>query len=311
MTTQVNNQQGQNAVQGSPNAGNAPFVGGQISAGPAALASTILYEIMAMYSQILKYNQEQKVNMVTSQAAAAQGGAQATRDAGYAQMVMYAVMGSLGVAGAAAGIGIQQGMMRNAEGAKIADTLNDSEEALNPMKSMESALAGTKPSIANGGAVPTEDEVAVRMGEFERNDFTNAKNDATTQRAIEQMKARGLDEDDDFDFDNWKDDFNNTLDRRTQDYNSAASNLRSRQDTIVMYKSYVDAFKGLGDNSVQAWGQSTKSGHDADASLQSTTSQMAGSSAGDFGAAMNKAFDAQNAVVQILDRMQDSNSVRG
>jgi len=80
---------------------------------------------------------------------------------------------------------------------------------------------------------------------------------------------------------------------------------------ITNKRAMVDQASQVSSNTTNAIFSAKKSKRDAGASLFQNSAQMAGSSASDFGQAANKAFDSQNAEIQILENINRTNSVSG
>lgn len=316
MTATVNNQDSQTQVQSNPSSSGNGETGMQISAGPAALASMLIYEIMALYAEIMHLDQQQKVNMTKAQAKAAQGQAQATKDGGWAMMGMNLAMGLMSAATAGIGLVVQAKVLGSDEGQAASTQQTKAESELNETKNMQTALKVTKsPADIYGdeqfNGDPQKNEINLRMKELGEQNFKEVKIDPKTGEADEiTQKALIRMQDKKADFETWKEQFNKGFDRNTQELNTAVNRNNTLMQKVTSYKGISDLLVGVGNNTAQAAGNQQKANADAQASLQSTAGQMAGSSSSDFGQALNKAFDAQNAAVQELNRLQESNNVR-
>lgn len=305
MATSINTQGNQtpNVSQGSSAAGNGLM---QISCGPAALAQLLIYQIMALYAKIIEMDQQQKINMTKAQSSAAQGSAAATVAGGNDMMIMYATMGALSVASAVASFGVQKYMENNATGKSLTEEQTTASTKLKSMQSVKDVL------ISPADGAPVEGAVAGKAGalkaQFEMHNFEGAGNNEETKQAMRQVE---IEKTRDGTIEEWKETFNSDLDRSTQNYNSAVNRMNSRQQTITSFTQTATQAVGVGNNAVQAAQTAAKAGHDATVSLSQTTTQMAGSTAGDFGQAANKAFEAQNAEIQVLENINRTNSVNG
>ncbi|MBS0629828.1 MAG: hypothetical protein JSS30_06355 [Verrucomicrobia bacterium] len=308
MATLVNGQNNAapNQAQGSSDAGagNALM---KISAGPAALAQLLIYEIMALYGQILAMDQKQKINMVQAQSAEAHGAAQAQIASGNDQLIMYSVMGALSIASAAASLGVQTYMQRNEAGQEIAKEESDTLNKLTPMKGLKAALT-VAPDEAemNGPFQPGRGSNALR-DQFENGNFENASDAQETKDAVRILKQ----EKSAAEFNEWESRVNKDFDQASMNYNSAVQRANSRQQVIGTYTQMTTQGVTAVSNGVQGGLTAQKAKHDADNSLQQTSTQMAGSAASDLGQAANKAFESQNAEIQVLENINRTNSVNG
>lgn len=309
MTTSINNQGNQtpNVNPGSSDAGGNGLM--KISAGPAALAQLLIYQIMALYGKIVEMDQQQKINMTKAQSTAAQTNAAATIASGNDMMIQYATMGALSIASAVGSMGVQKYMENNTTGKALAKEQNTASTELKSLQGAKTALNANPPAAAQDG--PDEGQGAGDRdlkAEFASGNFKKAGDNEATQQAMRQVKtekeANGT-------LAEWKAALNSDLDRSTQNYNSAVHSMNSRQQTITLYKDVISQAVGVGNNAVQSAQAAAKAGHDASAALSQTTTQMAGGTAGDFGQAANKAFEAQNAEIQVLENINRSNSVNG
>ncbi len=306
MTTSINNQGNQtpNVSQGGSAAGGNGLM--QISCGPAALAQLLIYQIMALYGKIIEMDQQQKINMTKAQSAAAQGNAAATIASGNDMMIQYAVMGALTIGSAVASIGVQKCMENNATGKELTEEQNTASTKLKSMQGAKTALtakADGAPLVADKGKLNT------LKAEFAKGNFNNAGDNEETKQAMRNVQTNKMG--DNKTLDAWKGEFNSELEMRTQNYNSAVKRMNSRQQTITAYTGVAKQAVEVGNNAVQAVQTAAKAGHDASAALSQTTTQMAGGTAGDFGQAASKAFEAQNAEIQVLENINRTNSVNG
>lgn len=332
MTTSIiNNQDNQtpNVSQGSSDAGNGLM---KISAGPAALAQLLIYQIMALYAKIIEMDQQQKINMTKAQSAAAQGNAEATVAGGTDMEWMYATMGALGIAGAATGI-IAQEVSENIGSIKKAKIdQGEALEKLTPIKDFDATLK-TKAAQGQAGDVDevVSDGVHSRMKEFMNHDYTNVKSKSTVQadidkhnaeveEAVGRMKKKGDERPynvdgsknpNHFDYENWRIDVRENLTVASRDYNSAVQHTSSKLQSVNNIHQIVTQVSNSTQNIVQGVQTPKKAQHDAAAALSQTTTQMAGSAAADFGQGANKAYEAQNAEIQVLENINRTNSVNG
>lgn len=308
MPTLINTQEAQAPAQGSSNAGGDNNALMKISAGPAALAQLLIYEIMQLYGQILALDQKQKVSMVQAQSKEAQASAQATIAGGQDQAIMYGVMGGLSIAGAAAGFGMQTYMQRNATGQEVFGKENAEAANASSMKNVEKALSmAPDEAVMNG---ETETRVNSLKDAFARGDFVQAKDDSETRVALQKLKqdkdAQGVDE-----WNKWKTEFGTKSNQATMNHNSATQVATAYQQKMSTYKELINQVFTAGSNVGQAVQTAAKAQHDAETSLQQSASQMAGAASSDLGQAANKAFESQNAEIQVLENINRTNSVNG
>jgi len=330
MATAVIDKGGQtpNVSQGN----NSGITFGQISAGPAALAQLMIYQIMALFAQVIELDQKQKQNSMTAQVKEAQVSAQATIDAGQAQMDSLIAQGCFTIGSAAITLGSLYVDRFKAEGIQVTKEVGAADEKLTSMKSMEETMApiekieGEALGVANQ---PQEikDEVNARRKEFFKDgnfaklknpdeDFVSNgrkiekspgvyyKNSEITEQAIGKEKGEAG-------FAQWEEKFNNRLKMSSEDYNSAMQKASMRHTRVNTFKDMFTSGLTGASQGVQAIYAADKAGHEASTGLANAASQMAGSVSSDLGQSAGKAFDSQNAAVQMLQKLEDANSVNG
>ncbi len=123
----------ENQTQGPPSTGKTQ--GGsegdyllKISAGPAALAQLMIYEIMSLYAKVIKMDQAQKVLMTQAQAKESQGQAEATKRGAHELGMSMIIAGSLAIVGSALSLGLTLYGARG--GAKANKELKEAESNL-------------------------------------------------------------------------------------------------------------------------------------------------------------------------------------
>ncbi len=285
----------------------------QMSVGPAALAQKLIYEIMALYAEITGLTAQQKKLMTKAQSTEIVGEAKATIAGGEALKDSLIAAGVLTIGAAVGGL-VVSGCVEKF-GSPKAQLEND--EATNNLEKMDKVqdvmkIDGSDSEGGNVRAGDLDDNVEARIQEFERGNYENAGDDQVTKDAVREMKERGLDRDHEFNYEDWKEGFDNELVRQSTRQNSASQKLVNRSNHSQMANSMVNNLVGsAGGQFAQGKGQAAKALHDANASVNRGASQMAAGSAGDAGQMMTKAYDAQNAEVQILERIQQTNSVNG
>lgn len=308
MTILSNTQNTQNAA---PAQGSSSTDGGnafsKIAAGPAALAQLLIYQIMALYAEIIQLDQKQKVSMVQAQSKEAQANAQATVSSGLAQMYASITSGIMSLTSAAGGFLIQEGLSRTDDAKELNANEKTAQADNTRMKNLDEMVANT-PARQGAGQqdadLPSQ-AVRDRMAELKAGNYKNAKADATTEEAIGRMKQKQNE------FDDWKKEFKEEKFNVSKDYNSAVQAKNNLMSGINNRKTLLEQLTQSGSSTAQAIGSAKKAEQDANAALFSTSSQMAGSAAADFGQALNKAFESQNAEIQILENINRTNSVSG
>lgn len=312
---------------------------GMMSVGPAALAQLIIYQIMAMYSEIIHLDQKQKVNSLESQKEEAFGQAAATKSAGQASGGSMIAAGVCTIAGSvASALTIGLGLKSSTKDLEVEQ--NGIDERITPLDKIEE-FSSTEEANSGGyeaGDLDLDDdgtnEVSLVAREMKEGDYSQALEPVNADKpngpkqltddakeAIKQMKAASkmkkdeLPEDSDwsdFDFD---DDFKlsnrKELNRLSTERNTLAQKLMTSSTKYQMYGQGLSGICNGASQFSQGIGQMEKAKYDAAASLNGTASQQAGSTANDFGQGMSKAYEAQNAEVQILEKIHQTNSVRG
>ena len=147
------------------------------------------------------------------------------------------------------------------------------------------------------------------MEEFKNGNFTKAKdNDAVTREAIQRMKAQGRDPQHAFNYDKWKKEFHQNLDRLSQSQTGFIQRRNTAQMQAQQYGQFTNSLGQFGSQLAQGIGTSKQAKHNAAATLEGTASQMAGSASTDCGRGMETAYNAQKEAVGVLERIHQTNS---
>lgn len=330
MATAVIDKGGQtpNVSQGN----NSGITFGQISAGPAALAQLMIYQIMALFAQVIELDQKQKQNSMTAQVKEAQVSAQATIDAGQAQMNSLIAQGCLTLGSVAITFGSLYYDRFNKDGQQVTKEVGAADEKLTSMKSMEETMAPIEKiegEMLGEANQPQEikDEVNARRKEFFKDgnfaklknpdeDFVSNgskiekrpgvfyKNSEITEQAIGKEKGE-------VGFAQWEEKFNNRLKMSSEDYNSAMQKASMRHTRVNTFKeAFTSALTGVSQG-LQAKFTADKAGNEASTGLANAASQMAGSVSSDQGQAATSAVQFRDGLTQVLQKLEDSNSVNG
>jgi hypothetical protein len=333
MTTAVVDKGGQtpNVSQGN----NSGITFGQISAGPAALAQLMIYQIMALFAQVIELDQKQKQNSMTAQVKEAQISAQATIDSGQAQMDSLIAQGCFSIGSAAISLGSLYVDRFNKDGQKVTAEVGEADEKLSSMKDMEETMSTIQKRDGQVMADPISqdqdvlDEIQKRKTEFFKEgkfgslkngneDFQKAdgstvlkadgkttfKNSDIIEEAITQQKGEAGHA-------QWEEKFTLRLKMSSEDYNSAMQKANMRQTRISTFKEAFSTTLTAASQGIQAKYAADKAGADASTGLANAASQMAGSVSNDQGQAASSAVQFRDGAVQILQKMEDSNSVNG
>ncbi len=315
MPTSVNNNQGQ--VQGNQNGSGNGSIGSQISAGSAALVYQMINEIMDLQTQIMKYDQVQKVNMIQAQNQAANSQAEATENSGLTQAIMYGVMGAASIGGVVVGQVAQYKTLNTPAGQKAELDFNTANEKLNAFKEPQAALLeANKPVAPNRGNLPpavdepTQDQIDARVRELrDVKDFKDLKNNKTDVAALKKMQSDApANAANKAAFEAKNVQLNSEIEGPRMEYNSAVTARATLHTTATNNKQVVDTIVNGLSSAAQAGGNGVKAGFDATNSMAQTAGQMAGSSTGDMGQAMGKALEAELAQVQMWKSMVESAS---
>ena len=302
----------QSEVQGNNQAGVSGGPVGEnmdkITIGAAALSAKAIYEIMAMYAEIIKLNQEEKVSMVKAQEAEGRGQADATEKAGKEAMMGAVIAGALTIVGALSAMGLSIGMTKVGDAGRANKEMATVGKEIEPMKTINTSVENG----GVGGGTPTkesQENVDSLVKEFKAGNYSNAKNNDDTKQAVKDLINKGSNAENSFNFDKWKDEFNTSYERKLKEYNTASNIYTARQTFANTANGFVTTTGQSGGSAVNGVYQSRKAQQDAISSLDGNANQMAGNSASEFGQAANKAFDSQNSEVRVLAEMNQANGM--
>lgn len=279
------------------------------SCGPAALAQQMIYEIMALYAKIIEIDAKQKIVSIEAQTEAAQSEADATKAAGLALGMSAIAAGFITIVGAIVAAKLGHG---NSE------TINSANEEVSNLNGEIAPMSKIENIDTNFGAADRElgpqDEdqnlVQARIRELKSGryagDINPEEEGDVTVRAVRQMKREGGDE-----FDNFRETLRDKLNRKTKQVNTKTSEVSNEQQRASIKSQVANSTASALSGAGQGIGQSYRGADDADATLSRTTGQMAGSTSQDFGTGMAQAYNAQNAEVQVLEKIHQTNSASG
>jgi len=283
----------------------------QLSVGPAALAQLMIYKAIDLYATVIGLQSEERSNMVNAQVSCAQSQATETVAEGDASFWAGLASGLATIGGAAASLVAYKVVDNNING----DTKTQMEELQPEIKQMdvvdENLTSGRPADIQGNGA--SKNKVESLMEEFRRHDYTNAQPDENLseegkaehkQNVEDAIGALKGDE-------NWKAEFNKRFEVRNQKMNMLSTKQSTASNYTNMLSQIFNSFGNAGSSFAQADGQKKSALHRAAASLDGTSTQMAGGSASEFAQAASKAYDAQVQEVQMLEKIHQANSVNG
>lgn len=279
----------------------------QLSVGPAALAQLMIYQAINLYAKIIGLQSEERTNMVEAQVTCAQSQATETIAEGKASFDAALASGIMTITGAVASLAAYKAVDSSVNKDTTAD-MKELKPELDNMKVVEKNMStiDTRGTAGDEQAVKYDDETEGKIeslkGDFKEHDYSRASEEPDiTKKTLQRLKK---DEE-------WKSEFNSKFDRNHRMMNS----IVMRQSTVSNYSNMAStAANSLaqgGSSIAQGTGQQKSAEHRAAASLDGTSTQMAGGSASEFAQAMSKAYDAQVQEVQMLEKINQANSVDG
>ena len=294
-----------NSSSTSPQKGNGIDSLQKMTPGPAALAQKLIYEIMAMYADILSKDSEQQNMALQALNMEAQAQAKATIAGGKAAGSAMIVAGALTIAGGAASVGGGLLSLRGTKG--LVNQQKELEGQMQPLKAIEPLTVKAEPSGETGGLSVDKTKIDGLVEEFKAGNFERVnENPVASQRAINRMKAETG-----FDFDEWKIQNNKTLDRLTNEHSSVTGKISTLSNTYQMWtQGSTQVLSGAG-TTAQGIGQAAKAVHDADATLNGAAQAQASATANDFSSQMNTASTQMSDAVKALAAIQQANNIRG
>ena len=297
---------------GAPAAGQNGQVNGnslmQISAGPAALAQKLIYEVMALYSMITQLEGEQKNAFIAAQSEESSAEAHSTKQAGWDAAYGAIAAGALTIAGAggsmAVGFGFGAGKKEetelNGQMAKL-----DAEQK--PMKSLQAldddTVLPVGEEIANDG-----ESIQARMDELKAGKYPQLGSDGEhaqeTKDAVAQLKK------DPKAYEEYTKKRDARIEEVSKEINTKmtrVSNMYQRWNTM---SNTVSQMANAGSTTAQGVGQGFQATESANASLTHTAGSLAGQEVGADGQAQSQAGASQNKEVDVLEAMVRSGSVQ-
>lgn len=342
MALTIEQQKSQGISPSGPTGSDAGNPMTQITSSPIALAQRLIYEVMEIYGKIIALESKQKVFQIQAQVSTAKAQADATAKAGkeYGKALIYGGIAMIATAVAGLAVSIAYDQIRSSNltirgkkiGLNIRGEENDVAEKLEPMSKLEKVL-DVEPYAGHGGDNPEElpmnSAVRKRLAEFREGNFQNAGSDDVSKEAIRRMKSMSSEPKDiemrdfnnpdeeinqpeeKFDYEKWKDHFDQKLDRLTRGQNNVVMKRNTLQQQGTMASDFVKKGGEFASQYYQATGTAEQAKQNAAATILGTTSQMAGSSVTSLDQEVTKKGDEMNSEVQILDKMQQASSVNG
>lgn len=272
----------------------------RVTAGPAGLASLLLYEIMQLYAEITALNEEQQRNQVEAQYSSAKAQADATTAAGKAAGDGAIAAGVAGVVGAGMSLGFSIGGQVMASRGVSAESEELNGE-INPVKSVDHAVANVRPvNVAGGVDEPIQpDSLAAQLrdGNFRA---VEGRDPTEVQDAVNALKASG---DEEFNFDDWR----TELRQRRNSLETARNTISMKMSTTKQV--YDTLGQGLGGITNGAGGafKGTKDKEQgleqARSQLSATSQQQAGQAAQTMAQNQEKSAQAELQVNQVMEAM--------
>ena len=315
--TQATEPTGQNPNVGNPDTGSFFMV----TAGPAALAQPLIYEIMEMEREIITMDTKQKVKSVDVQSKEAQGQATMQIASGEAAQAAANWEGAMTIVGAgmslaATGYGTLKGT-----GAKKLQSENEAK--MKPFQKLEEnegvdvnneAEAGTlKISKKSGAQKLANDYRNKKFDSFKDAKPEDVKEAIGILKGVSKRNKAGMPVHPDwqgFDYDETSRENRDKLSNFTRENSSLSQRVASREQVwSTVGQASSSMAQGLG-KLAGAPLQMDKANYDAAASLNGTSTNMAGSVADQYGKGAMDAAQAQDTEVQLLERIHQTNNMR-
>ncbi len=290
----------------------------QLSVGPGALAQLMIYKAMDLYATVISLQSEERTNMVEAQVSCAKSQATETVAEGNANFWAAIESGALTIAGAGLSLVAYHLVDRSINGGSNSD-LKELEPKLDQMSSVDKEMptintgedAGDQLGVEQNQNTEQmkkeidEDKVKGLVQDFKNHDYSRAgENQDETKEAVHRLQE-------DENYQNWRSEFNNRYERMNKEMNS----IVMKQSTVANYSNMASTLAnslcGGSGKMFEGLGQKKSAEHRAAASLDGTSTQMAGGSASEFAQSMSKAYDAQVQEVQMLEKINQANSVNG
>lgn len=307
MTAQVN-QSNPGLTSGVSGISNSSMT--QINAGATALASVLLYEMMAMYATIMNLESEQKKSMALAQGAEANGQADAQIQGASQLATGEIVQGAMSIAGAGGtivGIGV------GAKSASDANTqLQEANEELTPLNQTNKLLKTTMAAGEEEGGVnmepvikPGELTVEQLVEQFKQQNYANiGVNEDTTKAALATL----LQNPDDYAA--WKSQFDTNFNTYTQQVNTHTQAVTNAQQSGSNVGQIIGGVVTGTGNVVKGAQDSKKGQQDAYATVMGAASNLAQSAGGDWSNAFNTTAQTYLNIANLLDKFNQASKTQ-
>lgn len=292
--------------------------GFKLDAGPAALSAKLMYEIMALYAEIIELDKKQRIAMLKAQKSEATCQATAVENSGKAAAAASRIQGWTAIAGA----GVQVGMIiasNVAMGRGIKASQNALKEKMAPLEHLTDKAPTIEPEHTKAGRTRTQAETKKIIEEIK---IGNYKNVVKPVKADEPTKAQTLTREGrealvemkknhSAAFEKFQRKIEADLHTHTLKHNSGAQRVNEINTTVSTTTQITSsAANGFG-QTLSADKQADKGQQDAFSSLSGTAAQQAGSSASDYAQKMGKADQAiGNAARNLRELVQAGNGNR-
>ncbi len=283
---------------------NSPF--GVIGAGPAALVSSILNEVMSLYLKLMDQYRQNTVDQISMEQKAAAGGANATYNSTIADSNNLFLQAGTSAFSALASVG--QSVGSHFATGDLSKELGTHEGTLKGLQEFEQPLRDrfisgkSDVALTSEGGVPGNAAVEERMSGLETGDFIRGKSPhdanaiehlddaqhATAQRRLEAQ-----------------------VEESTKNVNTKATQIQTKQQLISTIGQAVTSLGTGGSQFGQGMVTKEKATQDKNKTLETTTAQMAQSGVGTTSQKQGSSYDQALAEVQMLKQIADSNQTRG
>jgi len=297
-------------VQHTQSQGNGEVAGNssmmRITAGPTALASSMIYKMLGMYLTIMKSQSEQKNNFYKSQLSEVKGQAKAIVTAAWMQAGGLMASGAMMIAGAV-GSAVANNKVGKEEYDANAGKMSELEGEMKPFKEINNLQPEEATTGIGTADAPTE-EVQARMQELQQGEFVGddgSYNAATTEAAIQHMKAKDAATGSD-DVAEMRRSLDKQITQRSLDMNSYAQKLQQiTTNRTVMSQMASQGAQALG-NGGQAAFKVAEANEQKDVELNRTAGSQAGQGASELGQDMGKQYQNAMQALQALAAIRQS-----
>lgn len=291
------------------------------SAGPAALAQLMIYQMMALYLEIIGLDQQQKATETQAQASQAKAQADATIAAGNALGQSMIVGAAIGIAGAIAGFA-SNFLVKIGDYNTNKTAMEEIEGQMSPLKQIEKSDDEILDPNTTYGPKKHDDAITpavqTRIEELRSGNYAGSKEmkdpawQEDTDTAIQQLKGmRNKDGVQTDDYAKFKEAYQDRMARHSRDLNTRAQKMLEISNFRQTVSQMINGLSTSAGQVSQGVGNINKAQYDANAILNQTASSMAGSQTQEFAGAMSKAFDAAIQALRTLQEIHRTNSVQG